>query len=461
MRNMKKRGISLLLTVLMVMASLVVAVPMTASAQAPTNMTELNATKMFDMQINCTEYGRLSHDTEDVRSITNSVTGKDAGTIPSVTGAIVKDTLLKKPVYYMPKTDHNSFLRVAGVDNTNGLTVEMFVKLEGSDTNLHTLVRSDEINFNLNRWENGNWAGLWLGGSSEDDVHIESGYTETFPTDMWLHVVRVEDTDGKQYLYINGQLAYSGDTGKNTIKTNFNLEFGSVSYYFQNTGAYPSEGYYFSNIRVYESVASAALVKSLCDKAIEDNTPDVLGDFTDLVPNAWYTEAIRVAVSEGLFGGVSPTVFAPDMNMSRAMFVRVVTNLVGADLDDYTNVPEVFSDVNKDQWFYKDVMWAVDNGIVNGMTPTTFDPDGNITREQMCVMIKRLLDAYNITLDSLRGPIGFADLNTVGSWAIDAVTMCYETGIINGINNNMVPTGLATRAQVAQIFTNLLDALNH
>ncbi len=441
----------------------------------PQSMEEVEAAKTFDMQINCAEYGRLDHAVEDVRSITNSVTGQGALTIPTVTGAIRKDETLKKPVYYMPATDHNAFLRVAGVRNTNGLTVEMYVNLEDSETNLHTLVRGEfsgkSVNFNLNRWENGNWAGLWLGATNDNDYlisvdsdeanQVDPNWTTKFPTDTWLHVVRVEDTDGMQYLYINGELAYSGNTGFAENK-NFWLEFGSVSYYFQNSGGYPSEGYSFSDIRVYDTAVAAHNVKELYKQAVVDNAPDVLGDFTDITMNAWYVEPIRTVVAEGIFGGTSDTTFAPDMAMSRAMFATVLANHAGVDLDDYSDYVETFTDVKQDQWFFEAIAWAYEEGIVNGMTPTTFDPDGKITREQMCVMIIRYLDAIDVTLpDNVQPATDFEDAAQIGSWAIDAVIACNKAGVINGMTpTTFGPTQTATRAQVAKVFAGLLPLLD-
>ncbi len=191
---------------------------------------------------------------------------------------------------------------------------------------------------------------------------------------------------------------------------------------------------------------------------------DVLAGFTDLVPGAWYIEPIRTVVTEGIFGGVSPTTFAPDMPMTRAMFAKVLANHAGVKLDNYSTHAETFTDVKQDQWFFEAIAWAYDNGVVNGMTPTTFEPDGYITREQMCVMIVRYLtEVQHFTLpDNVQPATEFEDAAQIGSWAKDAVMACNKAGVVNGMTpTTFGPTRTATRAQVAKVFAGILPLLAH
>ena len=114
-------------------------------------------------------------------------------------------------------------------------------------------------------------------------------------------------------------------------------------------------------------------------------------DFTDVSEDSWYYEYVDFVVDRGYFAGTSETTFSPEETMTRAMFVTVLAALDNAEVDNSTSV---FADVAADTWYTGAVTWASENGFVSGIGNNLFAPDGEITREEMCVIMDRFIDYY-------------------------------------------------------------------
>lgn len=171
--------------------------------------------------------------------------------------------------------------------------------------------------------------------------------------------------------------------------------------------------------------------------------------FTDVAEGAWYYEYVRYTYGRALMGGMSPTVFAPEVNVSRGMFVTVLGRMNGVDTAIYTDSP--FLDVDMTRYYGPYVTWAYENGIADGMGRDMFSPDELITREQMCKMMAGYLAFSGTELapaDSL-----FADDGDISDWAKEYVYLLAGSGIINGVRPGVFSPGTnATRAQCAAIF---------
>ncbi len=177
--------------------------------------------------------------------------------------------------------------------------------------------------------------------------------------------------------------------------------------------------------------------------------------FTDLT-SKWYIPYIEKAYQNGLMSGMTPTTFEPSTGMTRGMFVKVLANIEGVFLDN--NIPTIFSDVKVGRYYAGPINWASENGIVNGITPTEFAPEESITREQMCAMLIRYVQFKNITLDQSVAAVTFEDENKISDYAKEYVKICQRAGIIDGMTPTAFePKGEATRAQVAKIFSVFLD----
>lgn len=176
-------------------------------------------------------------------------------------------------------------------------------------------------------------------------------------------------------------------------------------------------------------------------------------DFTDVSKDSWYYADVDFVADNGYFKGMSETTFAPDETMTRAMFVTVLSRFARAKVDDSKTS---FTDVPTGTWYTGAVTWAAERKIVEGRGNGIFDPNGSVTREEMCTIIDRYLEATgtdvrdNVKHDQLK------DEDQVSAWARDAVDNCQSYGVIYGYpDGTFQPKATATRAHVAAILHRL------
>lgn len=178
--------------------------------------------------------------------------------------------------------------------------------------------------------------------------------------------------------------------------------------------------------------------------------------FTDVKSGNWFYDAVKYAYEQGLMTGTSATTFAPNGTMNRAMIVTVLYRL---EKSPAVTGASKFTDVPAGQWYSDAVAWAAANKIVNGYDETIFGPMNAVTREQMAAILFRyeqVKGLENVTLEENLNR--FPDQNKISAYAIPALQWAVGQKIINGnADGTLDPTGTATRAQVAQIFTNLLN----
>ena len=177
--------------------------------------------------------------------------------------------------------------------------------------------------------------------------------------------------------------------------------------------------------------------------------------FTDVYSYSWFYDAVQFVYDNDIMNGVSDTSFNPDGTVTRGMIVTMLWRMAG---EPYS-FGGGFSDVPAGHYCYSAAAWASRNGIVNGMTSTTFAPDTNITREQLVTILYRYAQylGYSTTGSSL---YGFTDASSVSSYAANAMSWAVKHGIISGVTTStLVPAGTATRAQAAQMFMSFYDFL--
>lgn len=184
----------------------------------------------------------------------------------------------------------------------------------------------------------------------------------------------------------------------------------------------------------------------------EPQTPVVswTNPFTDVTADAWYYDAVKFVSENSLMNGLSSTVFAPDANLSRAQLAQILYNKEGKPA---VSSASSFIDVAAGDWYTDAVTWAASQNIVGGYGDGQFGPNDNITREQLAVMLWRYAgEPASIS------ELSFSDANQISNFALSAMRWAVEKGILNGKGNGILdPKGLATRAQVAQMFKNYLD----
>lgn len=176
--------------------------------------------------------------------------------------------------------------------------------------------------------------------------------------------------------------------------------------------------------------------------------------FGDLNKSAWYHDAVDYAVYAGLFNGTSAAAFSPKGTMTRGMLVTVLYRMAGSP-EAGEELP--FTDVGKDRFYTKAVIWAAENDIVKGTGGTRFEPSKAVTREQLATFLLRYAKymGYDVTAEgSLEG---FPDGSKVSSFAKEAMAWAVGAGLIQGrANGTLDPKGSATRAEVAAILTRFI-----
>lgn len=189
--------------------------------------------------------------------------------------------------------------------------------------------------------------------------------------------------------------------------------------------------------------------------ANSDNCPSKA--FTDLDADAWYHEGVDYALTNGLMNGVGSGKFEPDGQLTRAQLVTVLYRAAGEP--DTGKQVNPFTDVADDAWYTKAVIWAANNGIVNGVAKNVFAPDASITREQIAAMLYRYAGAEAAKEDKLSA---FPDAAKTSDWAKEALNWAVASGLINGVADangtaNLEPQATATRAQIATILMRWLE----
>ncbi|WP_435321653.1 S-layer homology domain-containing protein [Muriventricola aceti] len=173
--------------------------------------------------------------------------------------------------------------------------------------------------------------------------------------------------------------------------------------------------------------------------------------FRDVDEDAWYHEAVDYALDNGLMSGVSDREFAPGSTLTRAMVAQMLYSLEGKPAAGRAD----FADVAEGAWYADAISWAAGEGIVSGYGDT-FGPNDPITREQLAAILYRYAqnEGYK-TSQSGKGTEGYLDASSISSYAVKAMDWAVNAGLLSGKGNNtLAPTAGATRAEVAQIFMN-------
>ena len=196
-----------------------------------------------------------------------------------------------------------------------------------------------------------------------------------------------------------------------------------------------------------EEIRTCATCGETETRAIPVRTECPSDAFTDLDKTQWYHEGVDFVLDNGLMKGMSDTIFAPNGEVTRAQLVTILYRLGGQPSVEGLENP--FEDVAETAWYAEAVIWAVNAGVVNGTSATTFDPNTAITREQIAAILFRYSGAEKVEEDHLEA---FADADQISAYAVDAMNWAVSEGLITGMGNGTVaPRATATRAQIATI----------
>lgn len=175
--------------------------------------------------------------------------------------------------------------------------------------------------------------------------------------------------------------------------------------------------------------------------------------FNDVAYTSWYYDAVKFVYDKGIMDGVSYYRFAPDATITRGMVVTMLWRMAGEPYEAAAG----FTDVAAGRYYTTAVAWAARNGIVEGMTATTFAPDQAITREQLASILYRYakwlgFSGYGSDIS------GYTDAGKVSSYAYDAMSWAVRSGVVTGTSAKVLdPQGTASRAAAAQMFMNFYN----
>lgn len=180
--------------------------------------------------------------------------------------------------------------------------------------------------------------------------------------------------------------------------------------------------------------------------------------YDDVRTDAWYYNAVTFVTDRGYFNGVSEMLFAPYIDMNRAMFVTVLGRMANVDTSKYMGL--AFSDLEAGMYYVPYVKWANENGIVLGRSDTIFDPEASITREEMAAIMYRYC-AYigmDMTPKNTMFMDRYTDRNEISDWSVTYVEWAVGCGLMRGMTDHTIdPLEHASRAQVAQVIMNFCD----
>lgn len=267
----------------------------------------------------------------------------------------------------------------------------------------------------------------------------------------WL---RAADISPEQYVNeLLGKILKVGKNGTVEPKLTFQHIGKSVTFTFK-----PDTGYKVKDVKVngksVGAVKTYTIDKLTVSTRIEVEFTNGKLPFTDVLTSDWFYEDVAFAYENGLFAGTSDTTFSPNASMTRAMLVTVLYRLEGQPA---VNGRSGFSDVQYNGYYEDAVTWAADNGIVNGTSTTTFSPNANVTREQMAAILYRYAQHKKYNTAASPGLNGFTDHASVSGYAAASLEWAVAEKLVNGSAGKLMPTGNATRAQVAAILHRFVE----
>lgn len=186
-----------------------------------------------------------------------------------------------------------------------------------------------------------------------------------------------------------------------------------------------------------------------------EKEPEKSALFKDVKETDWFYEYVMYVAENGLMNGVSEDEFAPNNTLTRAMLVTV---LYRNDGEPAVNKSIPFSDVDMSAYYADAVLWAKQNGIVNGITEIEFAPNSNITREQIATIIYRYAQYKGMDTVTMEENLHFADADEISEYAVSAMNWAVGTGLLKGkTTTTLNPKDNATRAEIAAILQRFIE----
>lgn len=287
-----------------------------------------------------------------------------------------------------------------------------------------------------------------------NDTHTLNSTGASFRSMGIANELTPDNATGSTYITIDrivGGKLYSAYTSIKNCTALTSKDLGSTKFYF--TGSNSLDSLYVLPLADSKSVEISYTIDGSTKGTLpfSVNQQTASNQFTDVSGSyKWAANSVDFMYMNDIIKGnntKNPKLFGPGAKMTRAMLVTVLYRAAGEP--SVTGITNKFTDNKQGKYYYNAVLWASNKGIVNGATATTFDPDGNITREQIAAILYRYAGSPSVT-GSLSG---YSDQAQVSSFAVTAMQWAVGSGIITGVTSGGKTTlsakGNATRAQVA------------
>ena len=287
-----------------------------------------------------------------------------------------------------------------------------------------------------------------------NDTHTLNSTGASFRSMGIANELTPDNATGSTYITIDrivGGKLYSSYTSIKNCTALTSKDFGSTKFYFSGSGSL--DNLYILPLADSKSVEVSYTIDGSTKGTLsfKVNQQTASSQFTDVSGSyKWAANSVDFMYMNDIIKGnntKNPKLFGPGAKMTRAMLVTVLYRAAGEPT--VTGITNKFTDNKQGQYYYNAVLWASNMGIVNGATATTFDPNGNVTREQIAAILYRYEGSPTVS-GSLSG---YPDQAQVSSFAVTAMQWAVGTGIITGVTSGGRTTlsakGNATRAQVA------------
>lgn len=177
--------------------------------------------------------------------------------------------------------------------------------------------------------------------------------------------------------------------------------------------------------------------------------------FADVPSGSWYYDDIAYVYDAGLMTGLTATAFGPNLSTTRGMIVTILWRMENEPAAKH-GCP--FADVRRGSYYEQAIAWASENGIVTGFDSSTFAPDRAITREQLAAILFRFAAYRGMDAVTLRENLSsFQDQAAISAYAVSALNWAVGEGLMQGTGDKLEPTGNATRAQVAAMLRRFMQ----
>lgn len=187
--------------------------------------------------------------------------------------------------------------------------------------------------------------------------------------------------------------------------------------------------------------------------AITTPTIPVKLSFSDVTAEHWAYNYIDKLIDKRVLNGYDDGTFRPSQSVTRAEFVTMLKSAFRLVGDGSAS----FDDVTDDAWYKEAVDAAASLGIVSGMGDGTFAPNAEISRQDMCTILKNVIDYKKLALDKVYDPSDFSDADEIADYAKEAISFLKETGVIDGYDNgDFGPRDAVTRAAAAKVIALLI-----